>query len=211
MGRTCWQCHIAADVAERLVRRNHRDRCAGTFRSAKTEAALTEWARLLAPQGRSASAFHRCCTSQRCCWRARTEMRIVAQRSFTCSMALEAYTGDYHLAGFTAATLERHLLRAGLFATKVGIKDEWLFEVEASKMHCRRAHWPEPRNLRIDRYVPVYQTARNCATSSHSNIHPKEIKIEELGITDRRFLPNDPFQPRRSATFESAIEASLLR
>jgi hypothetical protein len=74
----------------------------------------------------------------------------------------QAYTGDYHFAGFTAATLERHLARVGLSASSVGIKDGWLFEVEASKIPGRPAKWPEPTNLRIE---DMYSSTRRRVTA----------------------------------------------
>lgn len=45
----------------------------------------------------------------------------------------QAYTGDYHLAGFTAAVLEKHLNDIGLEVCKADIAHGWCFDVHARK------------------------------------------------------------------------------
>lgn len=46
----------------------------------------------------------------------------------------QAYTGDYHLAGFTPVVLEAYLKQAGLLLCHAHLRDEWLFEVSARKI-----------------------------------------------------------------------------
>lgn len=45
----------------------------------------------------------------------------------------QAYNGDYHLAGFTAATLDAQLRNAGLLVCEASILHGWLFDVKARK------------------------------------------------------------------------------
>lgn len=45
----------------------------------------------------------------------------------------QAYTGDYHLSGFTAAILEQHLNLAGLQICGATILHSWLYDVIARK------------------------------------------------------------------------------
>jgi predicted SAM-dependent methyltransferase len=45
----------------------------------------------------------------------------------------QAYTGDYHLSGFTAPMLNTYLNRAGLRVVQANIMDGWLFDIKAKK------------------------------------------------------------------------------
>ncbi|MBO9513996.1 MAG: DUF4214 domain-containing protein [Variovorax sp.] len=63
----------------------------------------------------------------------------------------QAYTGDYHLSGFTAAVLEDHLRRAGVLICEASVGDEWLFDVTARK--C--AVLSEPREIVHQMYFNV--------------------------------------------------------
>ena len=45
----------------------------------------------------------------------------------------QAYNGDYHLAGFTASTLDHQLRKAGLLVCEATILHGWLFDVRARK------------------------------------------------------------------------------
>ncbi len=103
------------------------------FERSKTEVALTEWSRLLVPDGvlqlRVPSLFgmfellaH---PSRRNAESAEEIIHLI--------YGTQAYTGDYHLAGFTATTLARHLTNAGLLVCEARIKDHWLVDVKARK------------------------------------------------------------------------------
>jgi len=103
------------------------------FERAKTGVALAEWSRLLRPNGvlqlRVPSLFGMFELL------ARPDRRDPEQAEEVIHLmyGTQAYTGDYHLAGFTAATLARHLTNAGLLVCEAQIKDEWLFDVKARK------------------------------------------------------------------------------
>ena len=111
---------VAQDVLERFERH-------------KTADALTEWARLLAPEGtlciQVPSLLHLlellAAPANREAEAARSVVHLI--------YGTQAYTGDYHLAGFTATILERHLADAGLLVCEAQILHGWLFEVTARK------------------------------------------------------------------------------
>ncbi|HEY6544845.1 MAG TPA: methyltransferase domain-containing protein [Dokdonella sp.] len=103
------------------------------FERARTAPALAEWSRLLAPEGvlhvRVPSLFGMFDLL------ARPDRREPAKAEEIIHLVYgtQAYNGDYHLAGFTAATLAEHLRRAGLRVCKASIMDGWLFDVCARK------------------------------------------------------------------------------
>jgi len=103
------------------------------FERAKTVVALAEWSRLLAPNGvlqlRVPSLFGMFELL------AQPDRRDPdrAEEIIHLMYGTQAYTGDYHLAGFTAATLARHLANAGMLVCEAQIKDQWLFDVKARK------------------------------------------------------------------------------
>jgi SAM-dependent methyltransferase len=103
------------------------------FERHKTDEALAEWARLLAPEGtlhaRVPSLLHLLEMLA-----APANLEAEAARNIVHLIyGTQAYTGDYHLAGFTATMLERHLAEAGLLVCEAEILHGWLFEVSARK------------------------------------------------------------------------------
>lgn len=103
------------------------------FERARTAPALAEWARLLAPHGvlrvRVPSLFGMFELL------ARPDRREPAKAEEVIHLmyGTQAYNGDYHLAGFTAATLDEQLRRVGLLVCEASIMDGWLFDVSARK------------------------------------------------------------------------------
>lgn len=103
------------------------------FERAKTAPALAEWSRLLAPQGvleiRVPSLFGMFELL------ARPDRREPARAEEIIHLmyGTQAYNGDYHLAGFTAATLGEQLRRAGLVVCKASIMHGWLFDISARR------------------------------------------------------------------------------
>lgn len=103
------------------------------FERAKSGPALREWARLLAPEGilhvRVPSLFGMFELL------ARPEYREPARAEEIIHLmyGTQAYTGDYHLAGFTARTLDDQLRKAGLLVCGATILHGWLFDVRARK------------------------------------------------------------------------------
>ncbi|RYD16965.1 MAG: methyltransferase domain-containing protein [Lysobacteraceae bacterium] len=106
------------------------------FERARTAPALAEWARLLAPEG----VLHVRVPSLLGMFEllARPERREPAKAEEIIHLVYgtQAYNGDYHLAGFTAATLAEQLRRAGLLICKASMMDGWLFDVSARKCAC---------------------------------------------------------------------------
>ncbi|MGN6518048.1 MAG: DUF4214 domain-containing protein [Dokdonella sp.] len=103
------------------------------FERAKTAPALAEWSRLLAPEGvlhvrvpSLAGMFDLLCRPER-------RSAAMAEEIIHLVYGTQAYNGDYHLAGFTAATLEAHLRNAGLLVCEASIRDGWLYDVKARK------------------------------------------------------------------------------
>ena len=111
---------VAQDVLEHLERH-------------KVQGALNEWSRLLAAGGllhvRVPSLEH---MFRMLC---RPENRPAEKAAHVIHLmyGTQAYTGDYHLSGFTAAVLEKHLNDAGLQVCKASILHDWLFDVVARK------------------------------------------------------------------------------
>jgi hypothetical protein len=103
------------------------------FERAKTAPALTEWSRLLADQGvlhvRVPSLFG---MFELLAMPERREA-AKAEEIIHLMYGTQAYTGDFHLAGFTAATLDEHLRRAGLRVCEASIMHGWLFDLRARK------------------------------------------------------------------------------
>jgi predicted SAM-dependent methyltransferase len=111
---------VAQDVLEHLERQ-------------KTVPALQEWSRLLKDNGvieirvpSLLGMFEFLAAPE---WRPieRTEEAIHLM------YGTQAYTGDYHLAGFTAEVLAEYLRRASLALCKAEILGSWLFVVHARK------------------------------------------------------------------------------
>jgi hypothetical protein len=103
------------------------------FERAKTVPALAEWSRLLAPEGvlrvRVPSLFGMFELL------ASPERRdpAKAEEIIHLMYGTQAYSGDYHLAGFTAATLDQHFRNAGLRLCEASVMHGWLFDVSARK------------------------------------------------------------------------------
>ncbi len=64
-----------------------------------------------------------------------------------CCYGTQVYVGDFHQNGFTEVTLKRLLADAGFAISSIGVRDAWLFEVEAKKV----SHKPPDAILRLER------------------------------------------------------------
>lgn len=111
---------VAQDVLEHLERH-------------KVQGALNEWARLTAPEGlmyvRVPSLEHMFKMLFHPANRPADEAAKIVHLMY----GTQAYTGDYHLSGFTAAILEQHLNLAGLQICSATILHSWLYDVVARK------------------------------------------------------------------------------
>ena len=121
---SCFEEVLAQDVLEH-------------FERAKTTPALAELARLLAPQGilhvRVPSLFgmfELLAAPER---RGHPGRGSRAPDIVHLIYGTRAYTGDNHLAGFTAAIPDEHLRRTGLQVSAASIHHGWLFDVRARK------------------------------------------------------------------------------
>jgi len=112
---------VAQDILEHLERH-------------KTIPTLQEWSRLLAPGAvvhlRVPSLFGLFELLASPGWRSMEKTEEVIHYLY----GSQAYTGDYHLAGFTARLLAEYLSRAGLTVCKAELFDSWLFVVSARKI-----------------------------------------------------------------------------
>jgi hypothetical protein len=111
---------LAQDVLEHLER-------------SKVPVALAEWARLLGPNGvldlRMPSILH----LMRLLARPENRSADKAGEILHLLFGTQAYTGDFHLSGFTPALLVKLLRDVGLVICDATIRDHWLFEVKARK------------------------------------------------------------------------------
>ena len=114
---------LAQDVLEHLER-------------ARTQPALDEWARLLVPNGilivRVPSLLDMFEMLSTPAWREFEKAQEVVHLMY----GTQAYTGDYHLTGFTPALLDGYLRRAGLLICEASLRDGWLFDIRARKTDC---------------------------------------------------------------------------
>jgi predicted SAM-dependent methyltransferase len=119
---------VAQDILEHIPR-------------AKTVPTLREWNRLLSSDGvlflRVPSLVH--------LLHRLSEVRddpVRADEVVHRLYGTQAYPGDFHVAGFTAALLDQRLREAGLRIHQATLRDEWLFEVYAGKRATDGARIP---------------------------------------------------------------------
>ena len=64
------------------------------------------------------------------------DYRSVAQQEMLVQFTFgtQAYTGDFHMTGFTDITMRHYLQSAGFRIDKLAVRDHWLFEVWATKV-----------------------------------------------------------------------------
>lgn len=103
------------------------------FERAKTAPALAEWSRLLAAEGVLQIRVPSLLGMFDLLSRPDRREPAKAEEIIHLMYGTQAYNGDYHLAGFTAATLREQLRRAGLRVCKAALVDGWLFDVSARK------------------------------------------------------------------------------
>jgi hypothetical protein len=112
---------LAQDVLEHLER-------------AKTGIALKEWERLLSLNGKLLIRVPSLFGMFELLSRAEYRNAENAEKIIHLIYGTQAYNGDYHLTGFTAATLVEHLRLAGMQVSRCVMKDDWLFDVEVKKL-----------------------------------------------------------------------------
>lgn len=118
------------------------------FERAKTQPALAEWARLLSNSGflwvRIPSTLHL------------AEMLVAAEgqgpdkvREILHLMyGTQAYTGDYHLTGFTPSVLADLFTSVGLVITEASLSHGWLYEITARRAGMPVSTWPTAHILK---------------------------------------------------------------
>ena len=111
---------LAQDILEHMER-------------SKTDIALGEWARVLSESGVISIRVPNLLGMFGLLYRPENQGWEGHEKIIHLMYGTQAYTGDYHLAGFTAEVLVEHLRRAGLKVRKASIVDEWLFDIEAVK------------------------------------------------------------------------------
>ncbi len=120
---------VAQDVLEHLERQD-------------VDAALCEWARLLRPGGRLLLRVPDIIGVARllCRHQDLDTQRTLIQNLF----GTQAYTGDYHHAGFTEVTMRASLAAAGFEVESLVPRDEWMFDVVAVRADGPRPYEPGP-------------------------------------------------------------------
>lgn len=107
---------LAQDVLEHMTRET-------------SEVAFKEWARLLSPTGvlriRVPSLLGMFSLFGRHPWTAEAH-KVIVQLMF----GTQAYTGDFHLSGFTPPMLLEMAEKSGVMLASAWMKDDWLFDLE---------------------------------------------------------------------------------
>lgn len=103
------------------------------FERDRTQPALDEWSRLLQPNGvlivrvpSLLDMFEMLSAPDR-------REFAKAQEVVHLMYGTQAYTGDYHLTGFTPALLDGYLRRAGLLICEASLLHGWLFDIRARR------------------------------------------------------------------------------
>lgn len=152
---------IAQDVLEHLERH-------------KTLPALKEWTRLLAPNG----VLHIRIPSLMDLFKmlAQPENRSAeaANEIIHLMYGTQAYTGDYHLSGFTAELITSYLDECGLQICRAELIHNWLFDIQARKIHSLI----DPEELVHNAYFRVLGRAADDGGLNHYKLH-----ILENGLT----------------------------
>jgi len=129
---------LAQDVLEHLPR-------------GRVPVALREWARLAAPDGllrvRVPSLPH----TAALLWTAERREVEAAEEVLQMVYGTQAYGGDFHLSGYTFATLAARLATAGFLLCEASLRDGWL--IEAAARRCTELTVPE--EIVHNRYVAV--------------------------------------------------------
>ncbi|WP_051469624.1 methyltransferase domain-containing protein [Chelativorans sp. J32] len=178
---------IAQDVLEHLERH-------------KTVPTLQEWSRLLAPEGvihiRVPSLFDLFEMLASPDWRSIERTEEVIHLLY----GTQAYTGDYHLAGFTPAILVEYLQRAGLQLCRGSLLHGWLYEVSARKTN----QLSDPEEIVHNAYFRVLQRPADEGGLNHLSLQLKQGRMtanaveEALRQSDEgRFLETHPYYLRR--------------
>lgn len=104
-------------------------------------------------------------------------------------------SGDYHLAGFTAATLDNHLRKAGLRICEASILYGWLYELRTCKIsrpitHTKFVHAAYFSILGRPADPVGLATYSNALAESHMT--REEAEAEILNSDEANFLRKYP-------------------
>lgn len=111
---------VAQDVLEHIER-------------AKTSVALAEWSRICKSEGRISLRIPSLLDMLYLLAKPENRKHEYAEKIVHLLYGTQAYTGDYHLAGFTAEILVEYLGQVGFLVSKAEMRDEWLYDIEARK------------------------------------------------------------------------------
>jgi SAM-dependent methyltransferase len=168
---------VAQDVLEHLTR-------------AEGPRALREWARLLQPGGvlilrlpnllGLAYLF--------------TRLRDVDEQEqlVQCLYGTQAYDGDFHHNGYTELLLRHHLREAGFGRVRIEPRDEWLFDVEATRVQLP------------DEGEPAFE---NCAYMTLEQ--PSVVAARLAGVGQD--LPGEPSEPHYVENLAASSPSWLVR
>jgi SAM-dependent methyltransferase len=173
---------LAQDVLEHL----ERDR---------TQPALDEWARLLSPDGVLIIRVPSLLDMFEMLSAPEYRQFEQAQKVVHLMYGTQAYTGDYHLAGFTPALLDGYLHRAGLSLCESSLLHGWLFDIRVRKSE-RPASSAEFVHAAYFRILGRPVDAAGLAHHTHaleSGVTTRE-ELEKLlrDCEEGRFVANNP-------------------
>ena len=181
---------VAQDVLEHLERH-------------KTLPTLREWARLLQPNGTVEirvpsllDLFELLASPE---WRPVNKTEELIHLMY----GTQAYTGDYHLAGFTARTLADVLKRAGLQISRAELQHSWLYIVTA-----RKTEWlADPMEIAHNAYFCVLDRPGDEGGVSGLAAMLARSEIDAAGAArllaesdEGRFIRENPVYLRRFMT-----------
>jgi SAM-dependent methyltransferase len=165
------------------------------FERARTAPALAEWSRLLVAGGVLHVRVPSLLGMFDLLSRPDRRPPARAEEIIHLMYGTQAYNGDYHLAGFTAATLRERFHDAGLRVCRAALMDGWLFDVSARKTSrladdVEFVH--EAYFSLLDRPVDPEGLAR-CVQALASGAATREaIEASLRGSEEARFLEHYP-------------------
>ena len=95
-----------------------------------------------------------------------------------CLFGNQTHGGEFHHTGFTEMTLRAHLIAAGFAIRKLGMKDGWMFEVEATKA----ADWASLLESSRDHDDRLFlESAYQAAFQRRPDVDGLNYKLAQLG------------------------------
>ena len=173
---------IAQDVLEHLER-------------SKTQMALDEWARICSDDGVISIRVPSLIDMFYLLVKPSNRNAEAAESIVHLMYGTQAYTGDYHLAGFTAEILNWHLKRAGLMVARASMRDEWMFDIDARKTNYLQSNQEYVHSIYfslLGRPVDSGALVHWTAVLNAGKITREQVEWELLSSEEHRMLETLP-------------------